>query len=409
MRYKRGLSIPVLVVIVIAVSFLLTSCLHLKEISIQPAEPERADVGLGPGVRPLSSGPGDKSSPSWSPSGKRIAFIVDGYVVDKPLNTQDFRRWTTKDFGAEKVVWISAGRRLAIFDTGSSTASTSPPSEAAAAAGTVYRASPGEESLDVTSIAEGVQALFTGPQKKDLVLAVATGTSESGLTLIRGNEVGGRLYTGSIPGDVTGASISPDGSRAALAVRKPGTPESYELHVFKFSAGESRQIARLDEGQRILGAPQFTEQGIYYVAGKESEEAEGDASLYDLYRITAGSKTPEPAPGVGEEFVASSILRSPEGNRLAVIGRRNPSSPANLYILDPDEQNLKAATSNEDMDIKTGPDDLSWSADGKSVVIIARVTQSGPKVYEAPVRTLVADFYNLYEVPVAEPDGAGAG
>ena len=41
-------------------------------------------------------------------------------------------------------------------------------------------------------------------------------------------------------------------------------------------------------------------------------------------------------------------------------------------------------TVNEDMEIKTGPDDLAWSPDGESIAIVA----------------LLEDFYNLYEVPV---------
>ncbi|MCA1848543.1 MAG: hypothetical protein LC704_06085, partial [Actinobacteria bacterium] len=50
-----------------------------EEVSIPPlsAEGGRADPGLGPGTHPLSSGPGYKGSPSWSPEGDRIAFTID--------------------------------------------------------------------------------------------------------------------------------------------------------------------------------------------------------------------------------------------------------------------------------------------------------------------------------------------
>ena len=109
------------------------------------------------------------------------------------------------------------------------------------------------------------------------------------------------------------------------------------------------------------------------------------------------------APGVGEDFVASSIRLSPGARRLAVVGRLNPKSPTNLYVLDPAAQKLEAVTANEDMEIKTGPDDLAWSPDGNSIAIIARGTPSTePEVRAEPAGTLLRDFYNLYEIPVSE-------
>jgi TolB protein len=104
---------------------------------------------------------------------------------------------------------------------------------------------------------------------------------------------------------------------------------------------------------------------------------------------------------VGEDFVAASIRVSPDGERLAVIGRLNPNSPTNLYVLDPFAKDLTAVTMNEDMEIKTGPDDLAWSPGGESVAVIARGTPSTePEVRAAPADRLLRDFYNLYEIPV---------
>src|ERR687889_1177887 len=87
---------------------IVAGCAH-KEVSIAPLDPAagRIDPGLGPGTRALSSGPGYKGSPSWSPGGGRIAFTVDGYVLDKPTGSSDRRRWTTSDFIAEDTEWES--------------------------------------------------------------------------------------------------------------------------------------------------------------------------------------------------------------------------------------------------------------------------------------------------------------
>ena len=106
---------------------------------------------------------------------------------------------------------------------------------------------------------------------------------------------------------------------------------------------------------------------------------------------------------MGEDFIASGIGVSPDGGRLAVIGRLNPNSPINLYVLDMETEDLEALTSNEDMEIKAGPDDLAWSPDGESVAIVARGALSEePRVRAGPADTLLEDFYNLYEVPVDE-------
>jgi Tol biopolymer transport system component len=175
------------------------------------------------------------------------------------------------------------------------------------------------------------------------------------------------------------------------------------LRVFDLRKGESREILRLHGNQEILGTPQWTKQDIYFVAGKKHAKLDEDGSepLYDLYRVPADGGEPEFAPGVGEDFVAASVRVSPDGEQLAVIGRLNQKSPANLYVLDLLAKDLKAVTTNEDMEIKTGPDDLAWSPGGKSVAIVARGTPSTePEVRAEPVDRLLRDFYNLYEVPV---------
>lgn len=380
----------------LAAAFLIvTGCIHQsEETSIPPLSPAggRVDPGLGPEAQPLSSGPGYKGSPSWSPQGDRIAFTVDGYVVDKPLDAGDARRWTTRDFVAEDVEWTSESS-LAIFGAAS---------PLIGASRSVYRARSEEGSLGVKEIATKVLAMSPGPGGEDLIVALETGPDESGLALMHDNGVMVKIYTSTIEGRVTGISLSPDGRRAALAVRTPG--DLFELHTFDLRGGAHRKIARLDEGLKIFGAPQWTKRGICYVVGKEETSGvESAAPLYDLYRIPLDSGRPEPTPGVGEDFVASSIRVSPDGERLAVIGRLNPKSTINLYVLDLAAEELEAVTTNEDMKIKSGPDDLAWSPGGRSIAIVARGALSEePRVRAVPKGALLEDFYNLYEVPVEE-------
>jgi Tol biopolymer transport system component len=379
---------------------LVAGCAHAKEeVSIAPLVPAagRVDPGLGPGTRALSSGPGYKGSPSWSPKGDRIAFTVDGYVVDRPTDSEDPRRWTTRDFIAEDTEWISEDTLMIL---GAASPSGTTPS-------TLYRARADEDSLELEKVEKEVSAISLG--RGGLIFALVRGDFESGLALTRGSGKVRRLYSESIDGRVASLSLSPDGDHAVLAVRPPEDLQTSGLHVFDLRKGIGQEIARLDGNQEILGTPQWTEHYIYFVAGETITPLDEDGSepLYEIYRVPEEGGAPEPAPAVGEDFVAAGIRVSPDGERLAVIGRLNPKSPTNLYVLDPLAKDLTAVTTNEDMEIKTEPDDLAWSPGGESVVVIARGTPSTePEVRAAPVDRLLDDFYNLYEIPVGGPEDA---
>jgi Tol biopolymer transport system component len=316
---------------------------------------------------------------------------MDGYVVDKSVTAGNLRRWTTRDFGAEEAEWTSESSLLIL---------AAKPSEASKS---VYRTSSEDGSLDVQEVASNVLAMGPGPEREDLIVALETRSRDSILVSMRPSGKVDRVYTSAIEGHIMSISFSPDGRKAVLAVRTAGGHGPFELHVFDLRKGDHRRIVQLTEDLNIFGAPQWTERGTYFVAGKEEAGGAEGAALYDLYHVPPGSDTPEPAPGVGKDFVAASIRVSPDCRRLAVIGRLNPQSPTNLYVLDLAAEELEALTTNEDMEIKTGQDDLAWSPDGKSIVIVARSALSGePIVHGAPANTLLEDFYNLYEVPVGD-------
>lgn len=388
MRYRALATLFV----AIAFAVLATGCGNTTQsvpIEPLPAGQDRADFGLGPGVRPLSFGPGDKSAPAWSPTDERIAFVVDGYVVDKSLYDQDLRRWTTRDFGASRAEWrFTEG--LTIFADN--------PSPDTEESGAVYRTLQKNTSFAVEEIATGAWTMSPGPGGKGLIVALETSPYESGLARIGVDGKVNQLYTNLIGGRVTGLSLSPDGGQVAVAARGAAT---VALYVLDLKTGESKTIARLDPGMEIHGDPQWTDRGIYYVAGEE-DTGKRDVAPQILYRMPMGA-SPEPAPGIGEDFVASSLRVSPDGKRIAIVGRRNPTSSTNLYILDLATDRLEAVTTNENMEIKTGPYDLAWSTSGDRVAIVARGVISGPRVLSAPADTLLTDFYNLYEVPVKTP------
>lgn len=372
----------------LAAAALLAGCAQTRqEIPASPVQEEQADTPLGPGVRPLSSGLGDKSSPSWGPEGERIAFIVDGYAVEKPARSGgERRRLTAMNFGAERAEWLSPSS-LVMRRT--------EPTSVEPETGSVYITNPADSARSVDQEASDTLTITPASRDGGVIAAIENESSDSFLARLRGRDGEDMVYDSRIEGLVTGLSLSPDGGKAVLCVREDDG--GFALHAFDLSEGTSRQLARLEEGLEILGPPQWTGQGIYYVAGEEPEE-DDEGPIYRLYRLPPGSGEPELAPGVGEDFVTSGIRVSPGGGHLAVIGRRSSGSSANLYILDPATQELLPATSNQNMEIKSAPGDLAWSPDSESVVIVARRTLSGPRVYPEPAESLRRPFYNLYEV-----------
>ena len=154
--------------------------------------------------------------------------------------------------------------------------------------------------------------------------------------LLRGSEEPVRIFLRSIEGYVTGLSVSPDGNQAVLAVRRDfGTVEGqeagrFEVQVYRFSEGLQRCVAYVPEGMEILGVPQWTQGGIYFVAS-ELNDSDGatrgeEPVSYALYRTSESSDTPEPVRDLGEDFVAASISGPPDGEHLAMVGRRNLGS-----------------------------------------------------------------------------------
>lgn len=398
MPSKRTLVLNFVGVAVLALFVPITAgCTQRGDLSIPPlpAAEGRINPGLGPDARPLSSGPGYKGSPSWAPGGERVAFLMDGYVVDRAVDGDEVTRWTTRDFVAEEAEWADDGTMTVLggADEAAGKSDGRPKS--------LFRAT-GEGSLGVEKITSGILAMSSGPKEDQVLLATRVGPGESRIALLQDGRME-RIYMGTVGGKVTGLFPSPDGERIALAVRPEGSRLANELHVFDLREGEDREVASFEE-RGILGAPQWTDRGIYFVAGSDTP-VEGNGTLaYDLYRASPEPGDPEPAPGVGEDFVAGSVRVSPDGGRLAVVGRLNPKSPVNLYVLELASKDFAAVTTNEDMEIKTGPDDIAWSPAGESVAIVARGASTGdPEVRAAPADDLLDDFYNLYEIPVPNP------
>ena len=97
-------------------------------------------------------------------------YILDGYVDEKPLYTQDLRRKTPKDFIAEHVEWLS-DEGLAILSMEDEAEEGTKP----ASLSSLFVAQPGESSSEGSSnirkLAERIGAVGTVPGGGDVVAA----------------------------------------------------------------------------------------------------------------------------------------------------------------------------------------------------------------------------------------------
>src|SRR5919202_5055661 len=173
-----------------------------QEVVVIPPTPVglTAGFGLGSGVRTLSFGPGNKSSPRVNPSGDSVAFTLDGYAVEKPLYTQDFRRRTASDFGAESAEWLPDGS-LAVSTSESETKNRG--AETTPALSSLFVAPPDgssnirkfDERIGATGAAPGSQAVFAA-----VVTSPTMESSEESLSsrlmLLWGSEEPVRAYLG---------------------------------------------------------------------------------------------------------------------------------------------------------------------------------------------------------------------
>src|SRR5215217_4529721 len=299
------------------VAVFVAGCAHAdKEVSIAPLAPaagSRVDPGLGPGTRALSSGPGYKGSPSWSPGGDRIAFTVDGYVVDRPTDSEDLRHWTTRDFIAEDTEWISEDTLMIL--------GAAPPSGTEETPNSLYRARADEDSQELEEVDKEVSAL--GPGRGGLIFALGRGAFESRLALTRGSGDIHRLYSQSIKGRVASLSLSPDGDEAVLAVRPPG-----DLGVASIRSSEGER-ARDNQAGRQPGDPRHApvDGTVRLLRGRGEEYASRQrrlrATLRDLSCARGGRRAgTRPQCGRG--------LRSSEHpclTRRRAIGRHRTPQP----------------------------------------------------------------------------------
>jgi len=331
-----------------------------------------------------------------------VAFVSDGLPVERPLGTAGPPPEARGSAGGTSETPNNAA--IGVEWIGDALASLSPSEEAPGS----LALSIVQEGGDPILVADGVADAAPADGGVLAAVEVASETSDapsSRLVISRGAATRTRLLAGELPGRVTGLSVSPDGGEAALALRNG---EFAEVWTYRLSDGRLRLLARLRGGLEVLGAPQIAAGEAYFVVGEDVGQA-GDASSYALYRAArdgsgdGGPTEPEPVEAVGEGFLAAGVRVSPEGGRLAVLGRRSASAPVELYVLTLSSGELRSATRNEDMEIKTAPKDMAWTPEGDSVIVVARGLLSAPETYAGPASNLRTAFFNLYEVPVGPP------
>ncbi|WP_162924652.1 TolB family protein [Rubrobacter indicoceani] len=410
-------ALRVRLALIASAGFLLVGCAASEGVPLQPLPTGSGgtELRLGADVRAVSEGPGYKSSPAWSTNGERLSYVVDGYVVARPAAGASGGREpsarTEADFGAQAALWETDGD-LGVF--GRADEESGGVFEGVRTM-TLYNVpeagEPTETAGGIISFARLSPVVQTGGVLERYLVAKRRGR-ESELSVLQGSQTPD-TYRQTIPGVVTSVSISPDETKAVLAVRtsEAGETSEYQIKIFDLVTGSHTDLLALEPGSYIAGSPQWSSRGIHYLAGDETRESSNSApemttgtsaTTQRLFIVRNGPDGPygQPAPGPGSGFTASNLQLSPDGQELALIGRLRSDSPTNVYVLDLRDSSLRPLTENEDMEMKNGPNDLSWSPDGRYLAIVARgVSPTGLKVYPAPASALLEAFYNVYRVP----------
>jgi hypothetical protein len=202
---------------VILLVSLSSGCGREREVSrIEPSPASRAvnNPELGsPAVDPLSFGPGDKDSPTWSPAGDRVAFIVDGYVSGKTLSSRDSTRRTIRELGAERVTWSVSGERLVILG-----GTERPDSRGEVHTHPLYVTRGDEGQLKIESLTKDALAMSAPSGPEPLVAALESGSGGSKFSAVDARPGELKAYPGTIDGKVAEISVAPGGKRALAAV-----------------------------------------------------------------------------------------------------------------------------------------------------------------------------------------------
>jgi Tol biopolymer transport system component len=267
-----------------------------------------------PRIIPLTSLPGQKDYPAFSPDGNQVAFTWDGgtsggrdiYVklldVGKPLQL------TSSPGDESSPAWSPDGRLLAFLR----------PSEKVVGIYLVPALGGAERKL--TEVHQGMMwfgpMLDWSPDRKFLAVpATRSPQGSPGIFLVSLEDGTKRRLTSPSAehlGDST-PRFSPDGE--TLAFVRGASGFAADLYLVPVAGGEPRRLT--SENRWVFGLAWTRD-------SREVVFASNRTGLFSLWKVSASGGTPEALPAGGEDALSPSISR--QGNRLAYVRGKTDSN-----------------------------------------------------------------------------------
>ena len=262
-------------------------------------------------ITPLTSFPGGKGEPAFSPDGRQIAFAWMGAGDDntdiyvKLIGEGTPLRLTTNPARDTSPAWSPDGRHVAFIRYAPEGNSLM----------TVPSLGGAERKLaSLTSTAGVYLSTAWSPDGKEVAITdsdLPNGPTSIFLISLETGER--RRLTTSLPqsgGDLV-PRFSPDGRWVAFTRSRSTAVD--DIYVVPAAGGEPRPVTK--DGSEISAS------GLDWTAdGREIIFSSRRGGLFGLCRVSVTGGTPEPLPGIGENTVAPTISR--RGDHLAYLYRK---------------------------------------------------------------------------------------
>ena len=339
MQRRYSLAHLILASVVVLVLTLLMICVDAQaRIAFSSSRDGNAEIYVmdvnGKNQRRLTNNPASDHSPSWSPDGKRIAFVSDrdGHVNIRGRSTDEIYVMDADGGNQQNVTndprddrhpsWSPDGKRI-VFSS--------------------YRDNNRDHNIEIYVID-------------------ADGSNPERLT--------NNLTEDQYP------AWSPDGERIAFSARREGHFENdfgitYEIYVID-ADGDNEQ--RLTENRNNDWSPSWSPDGERIAF---SSDRKGDVVSWDIYVMDADGGNPQKL--TNHRGLDSSPSWSPDGEQIAFVSARDRDRILNseIYVMDVDGGNLQNLTNNPHGD--SGPawlnSPFSVSPAGKQFTMWGRLKQ----------------------------------
>ena len=312
-RYSLG-HLIFAIVLMLSLTFLMVCVDAQAQIAFSSNRDGNTEIYVmaadGKNQRRLTNNPASDYSPSWSPDGKRIAFVSrrDGHV-------HPIRGWSTSE------IYVMDA------DGGNQQNLTNDP----------------HHDWYPSWSPDGKHIVFgsdrdrdNNPHNTEIYVMNADGTNPRRLT----NNLTEDMYP----------AWSPDDGRIAFSARREGhvvhnLDITYEIYVMDADGGNQQ---RLTENRKNDMFPSWSPSGkrIVFVSDRK-----GDFANYDIYVMDAdGGNQQKLTKDRGDDWLPS---WSPNGERIAFMSERGGNS--DIYVMDADGGNLRNLTNHPDDD-----EDPAW-------------------------------------------------